>query len=277
MTDITDMTDDKLTTIAERTEAENMIRLQESAPDHVKQALGMAAARIGGGVALSMRHDPTGGYWRKALGFGLDRPVDAALINEVLDFYRANGDEAAVLQIAPALLPAGWDDIIAGRGITAGSRWVKFIRPAGPLEASSDLRVGPVEPDRRQEAAEVMLRGFGMPDGGLAAMFAATSGRDDIRTFAAYEGDSIVAVGHLFLYGDSAELAGAATLPGHRGRGAQSALLAARAQTAVDEGVRWLVVETGKPGPDDHNHSYNNLVRAGFRPLYARQNWLWKA
>ena len=263
----------ELTAVAERTEAENMIRLQEGAPAHVRAALGMASARIGGGVALSMRHDPSGGYWRKALGFGIDRPVDSDLIGEVLAVYRANDDEGAVIQIAPELLPADWDDIRARHGLAEGSRWVKFAREATPFESTTNLRVEVVKDDR-QEAGEVLLQGFGMPDGGLSEMFAAP--RDDMLTFGAFDGERLVAVASLFLYGESAEIAGAATLPDYRGRGAQSALLAARATAAAERGVRWLIAETGKPGPGDTNHSYNNMIRAGFRPLYARRNWIWK-
>ncbi|SCF16277.1 hypothetical protein GA0070612_4344 [Micromonospora chokoriensis] len=37
---------------------------------------------MGGGVVLSMRHDPTG-YWSTALGFGVDEPVTAELIAQV--------------------------------------------------------------------------------------------------------------------------------------------------------------------------------------------------
>ena len=58
--------------VTEGIEAECMYEYGRSAP---VQILGTAVARIGGGVAVSMRHDPTR-YWSKALGFS--GPITAA-------------------------------------------------------------------------------------------------------------------------------------------------------------------------------------------------------
>jgi hypothetical protein len=53
---------------------------------------------------------------------------------------------------------------------------------------------------------------------------------------------------------------GAATVPHGRRRGAQSALLAVRAQAAHNAGCRWLVAETGAEGPGEHNASLHNVL-----------------
>jgi len=65
-------------------------------------------------------------------------------------------------------------------------------------------------------------------------------------------------------------------MPEHRNQGAQSALLAALATEAANAGCRWLVAETGKPAEGSTNPSLNNLLRSGLRPLYDRQNWIWR-
>ncbi|MER6159534.1 hypothetical protein ABT147_28960 [Streptomyces sp. NPDC001868] len=77
--------------------------------------------------------------------------------------------------------------------------------------------------------------------------------------------------------GACAHMFAGATLPDARGRGAQSALLAARLRAAPAEGCRWIVAETGVEGPGEHNPSLRNLVRAGFEPMYDRPDWLWHA
>jgi GNAT superfamily N-acetyltransferase len=69
---------------------------------------------------------------------------------------------------------------------------------------------------------------------------------------------------------------GGATLPEYRGRGAQSALLTARARAAKAAGCRWLVADTGAEGPGDRNTSLRNMLRVGFEPLYERVTWLWR-
>lgn len=73
------------------------------------------------------------------------------------------------------------------------------------------------------------------------------------------------------------QMFGGATLPFARGRGAQSALLAARAREAHALGCRWLVAETGAETPGTHNSSLHNMMRMGFTALYQRQNWTWRS
>jgi ribosomal protein S18 acetylase RimI-like enzyme len=62
-----------------------------------------------------------------------------------------------------------------------------------------------------------------------------------------------------------AQLSGAATLPAHRRRGVQSALLRARLVDAAAAGCDLAVVTT-----DPGSKSQENVQRAGFELLYAR-------
>jgi hypothetical protein len=64
-----------------------------------------------------------------------------------------------------------------------------------------------------------------------------------------------------------------ATLPGARGRGAQSALLAARIASGRDSGLAWLTTETGRPLPGEPAPSFRNITRAGFAEAYDRPNF----
>ncbi|MCO8273957.1 hypothetical protein M1L60_25490 [Actinoplanes sp. TRM 88003] len=80
-----------------------------------------------------------------------------------------------------------------------------------------------------------------------------------------------------YLDGADAGLNAAATLPSHRGRGAQSALIAARAAAAAEAGCRHVHAETWKPADGAPNPALANLLRAGLTPLYERDNWVWRA
>jgi hypothetical protein len=113
-------------------------------------------------------------------------------------------------------------------------------------------------------------------DGALAQMLAASVENPGFRTFAAWDGGDIVAGGNLFVHGEAGSINTGATLPTHRGRGGQSAVIAARIAAATEAGCRWLVAEAGKPPAGTSNASLNNLIRAGLKPLYARTNWNWK-
>ena len=261
---------------AEGVEAEFMHRYLSLAPRSVKSKLGIATARIGGGVVLSMRNDATG-YWSKVVGLGFEEPITRDLIDRVLQFYRTENAPGAVIQIAPQALPPDWHEIRDHHDIQPDSTWLKLACRIEDFRlVDTSLRVGPVGPDKTDEWASVTLRGFGMPEEGLADMVAASASSPDFRPFAVWDGDEMIATANLFVHGQIGSLNSAATLPEHRNRGAQSALLAARAREAGRAGCRWLVAETGKPVGCSVNPSLNNLLRSGLRPLYERQNWTWR-
>lgn len=117
--------------------------------------------------------------------------------------------------------------------------------------------------------------GFTAPD--MIEMAASFVGRANWRQYAVWAGERIVAVGSVFFNGECAHMFAGATLPEARGRGAQSALLAARLRAAAAEGCRWIVAETAAESTGEHNPSLHNMLRAGFEPLYDRTHWQWHA
>jgi GNAT superfamily N-acetyltransferase len=269
--------------LAERSEAEALYDFETGAPEHVRAALGMEALRLGGGVALSMREDTTQ-FWSKGLGFGFDEPITAELMGRVCGFYRSQRAPMAVLQFASSVLPANWDEICAKENIAAGSAWVKLvsdidtaitrIEQHAPL--APELRVGPVAPGDSSEWASVMMRVFDMPGQNLAGMAAGSVGRPGWHPYAVWQGEELVATATMHVHGKAAQFFGGATLPSARRKGAQTALLAARAKAARAAGCRWLVAETGAEQPGDHNSSLHNMLRTGFNVLYERRNWIWR-
>jgi GNAT superfamily N-acetyltransferase len=267
---------DRIAELLELSEAEAVWGYEQVAPPEVQESLGMASQRIGGGVVLSVRNDVTN-YWSKALGFGFAEPVTAELVAEITAFYRDQGTKLATLQLAPAVLPVDWDAICKAEGLTPGGTWVKLARLAGLVESPrTDMRVGIAGSADAEEWWSVLLQGFGMAELGLDRMAEGLLERPGWTAYGAWDGDQMVAAAALLITGQVAEFAGAATLPSHRGKGAQPALLAARARQAAAEGVKWLSAETGKPAKGKQNPSLNNLLRTGFEIRYERQSWIWR-
>jgi hypothetical protein len=118
---------------------------------------------------------------------------------------------------------------------------------------------------------------FRLPAEHQMEMAVGSVGRPGWQSFAVFEGSAIVAAASLRISGDIGHLFGGATLPHARGRGAQSALIAARAAAALEAGCRWLIGETGAEAPGENNSSLHNMLRAGMGAHYHRQNWVWRA
>jgi GNAT superfamily N-acetyltransferase len=267
---------DTLIADAERIEAESMLLYVASAPPAVSARLGITTARIGGGVALAMVNDTTG-FWNRAQGLGLTEPVTAAILDELIAFFRSAGTGRTMIQIAPSLLPPDWAGLAAERGLEPGREWMKLSAPVESLRpAATDLRIGPVGPQELATWAKVWVDGFEMPEPGLAEMVFAAAGNPAFHPYAAWDGETMVGVANLFVYGENALFNAATTLPGHRGRGVQSALISARGRVAAEAGCRRVFAETGVPDVEGTNPSLNNMHRAGLQDLYARRNWIWR-
>src|ERR1700722_8533677 len=270
--------------LAEQTEAGAYADFEAAASDAAKSAPGTRQLRIGGGVALAMPNDPSG-FGSKALGLGFTEPVTTGLLERVIEFYRDCGMSAATLQLAPQVLPVGWADVSAKLNISdSGSAWVKLAGDLGTVTAASrdaarlddGLQIMRVPAERAREWSEVTLRVFGLPVEHQVEMGVGCVGRPGWHAFAVLSGGEIVATAGLFIAGNAGHLFGATTLPEARGRGAQSALIAARATVAREAGCEWLVAETFTEGPGQHNSSLHNLRRAGMSVCYERTNWTWK-
>ena len=102
--------------------------------------------------------------------------------------------------------------------------------------------------------------------------WATVVGRPGWHVFLAREGGDAVGAGALFLHEDAGWLGVAGTVPEHRGKGGQGALLAARIDRARELGAGVLVTETGEQVEGRPSNSYRNILRAGFAEAYLRPN-----
>jgi ribosomal protein S18 acetylase RimI-like enzyme len=264
--------------LAEAVEGSLMLGLPQ-AGERVRERMGLAGRRIGGGIALSASKD-TSGFWSKAQGFGFSEPLTSDVLGEVIDFYRSEGTASANFHLPEQVLPADWPELVAKYGLTQGPTLVKLQRDDSPVApAPTTLRVGQIGDADTAAWAAVQIEAFEFEDadGRMAEMLASIGRIENVTAYGAWDGDVLVATGALYVDGEAGELVSGATRPEYRGRGAQSALVARRTQDALAAGCRWVFSETGKPGPGEQNPSLDNLQRAGFRVIYDRPIWAWKA
>jgi GNAT superfamily N-acetyltransferase len=231
--------------------------------------LGARTTEIGGALCLRLEPLSTVTMFNRVLCFGLEAPASDEQLDEALDFLQG---AQAYVTVAPEAEPTDLGERLEARGLPRDRGWTKFVRSTAdaPL-SSSELRV---ERDESGEAfAEAAQRGFEVPQF-FRDWLSRLAGREGWQCFVAYDGDAPAAAGALFVTGRVGWTGIGATVPEHRGKGGQGALLAARIEAASAAGCEVVVTETGEPVDGLPNGSYRNIIRAGFEPVYVRANYL---
>lgn len=172
----------------------------------------------------------------------MDRPVD--------DVRRA---EIAVDQ-RTALAGAA----ARAAGIPVHARTAEKVLALRRLDNAVPMPADVRETSDRTAFRDTLLAGYEVT-GAIAAFIAAEHDLPVIRRFLCDADDTPIAAAAMTIHDDVAVLGGASTLPAHRGRGAQSRLLAHRLAVALESGCT-LATATARAG----STSAANLSRAGF-------------
>jgi GNAT superfamily N-acetyltransferase len=289
--------DAELAAMAEHIECRAWIDMIEAAPPWLRHTTRVEIEHVAGAVVLSSRalHTP---LFNRVIGLGEQVPAQPEHVTRLMDRYWDLGVQNYFIHAGPYARPARLGRLLQEHGLIQYRRsWVKMMRPArvtslaGRAERASATfgqRVSPARPAERAQT-DLVVRGaraadvtaiasivgpaFDLPQNG-AELFAQLTGRRQWKLFVAASADEIVATGGLFIEGEMAYCAFAATRPEFRGRGAQRALMQTRIDTAVDAGCHWIATETGFPlTADEPNPSYHNMLWAGFRAVAIRDNY----
>jgi len=206
--------------------------------------------------------------FNRAMGLGLDEAASEELVDETLAFLEGT---RSYVSVAPDARPAELAAWLQARGLTPGYGWTKFIRPVkDPPRAQTALRIERVEEGEAFGAAAA--GGFEVPDL-FRDWLALLPAREGWHCFVAFEGADPAGAGALYVTGEIGWLGIGATVARHRGKGAQSALIAKRIEAAAELGCEVVVSETGKPIDGQAGPSYRNLMRAGLEPVYVRPSF----
>lgn len=234
---------------------------------------------IGEGVVVST-HD--GSPFDKGIGIGLE-PLDEAAFVELEGEIRALGRPLR-FEICTLADPSVFRLLCARGYLLAGFENV-LGRPLDDVGAPLEQRgiaideVDESDPTSAAAWIDTVTRGFLHPDvydgpappdedlGGeaLRGVFADMARAPGVKRMIARHEGALAGAGLLRVDGDIAQLSGASTLPEHRRRGVQRALLHERLARAARAGCRLAVVTTA-PG----STSQANVGKAGFSLLYSR-------
>jgi GNAT superfamily N-acetyltransferase len=225
--------------------------------------------------------------FNKVVGLGLNGSVDEDALARLETAYDARRAEIRVEQssladpgVALALTRRGYELVgyenVLGLGLTAAL--VEDLSRAVQEDAGHGLAIERARPEQLSIWIETAIEGFLAPDQfdgppptetfdretlrGVYADYSESPGT--VMYFAHREGE-IAGVGSARAADGLALMSGAATLPAHRRRGVQSALLRARLLDVATAGCDLAVVTT-----EPASKSQQNVQRAGFALLYAR-------
>ncbi|MBB5233118.1 GNAT family N-acetyltransferase [Deinococcus budaensis] len=249
-----------------------------------------AQLREGAEMASATSYDRAGPLWRGKFGdrgFVSYRSLEGytgqaldALIARTVSHYAADpqiasaewktrghdapADLAARLQ-AHGFQPEEEETVMAGEAR-------HLVQPPGLPEGVRVRRIDHL-PDPFPEvvrAAEAQSRAFGFPFGVEDFLRRLDKNRGQVELWVAETAQEVVCVGRLEVVPGTefAGLWGGGTLPEWRGRGIYRALTAARAQAALDRGVRYLY-------SDCTAYSRPILERSGLLPITTTTPYVW--
>lgn len=170
---------------------------------------------------------------------------------------------------------AGYENVL---GLALGGDLVDRLTPARDADIARGVIVTRAGADETRPWIETVADGFSHPDhfdgppptesfdrDQIVDVFLASSNVEGMALYLARRDGAIAGGGSTRISNRLVQLSGAATLPAHRRRGVQSALMRARLIDAAREGCDLAIVTT-EPG----SKSQENVQRVGFELLYAR-------
>jgi hypothetical protein len=262
---------DEIARIVEFGEAEAYADMLAAAPPE----LGCHVERIGSAIILMMPSFPIT-LFNRVLCLGLNEPATESMLIDIENRYQQANIKAYAVQIGSVFQPPELPHWLGAHHFASGQNWVKMIRPPDTsITIPTSLRIEQITPDRAKDFGQVTPQAFGMPPF-LTPWMIALVGRIGWLHYVAYDNDTPVAAGAIYIHGEIGWLGIGGTLPTYRNRGAQGALMACRIRAASDAGCQWIITETGEDTPQNRNPSYHNMVRTGFDLAYQRANYIYQ-
>lgn len=241
------------------------------APDAIKSAVRLELRSVGPALAGAAAGLDAPTFNRVVGWSGSD--VRPGHLDRLVDHYRDLGVDRFMVPVPPSL-ECELRPALLDRGFRPHNHWMKLWRGPDPAPTvCTSLRAVRLGPDQRDAFAAVLAAAFELPEV-LIGLWSGVLGRAGWHHFGIRRAGWLVAVAGLRIERGLAWFGPAATLPEHRGLGAQKLLLARRIETARTAGCRLLTVETAEPTGERAVPSFHNVRKTGFRLACRRPNFV---
>lgn len=266
--------DAELSTLSEAVEQAAWRDAMQAAPSWVLSACGIHAMEIADALLL-VSCDSKSLMFNRVIGLGECAPTTDETIAAIMDRYWQLGARQYLVHAGAYARPMRLGRKLQQHGLMPYRRsWVKLIRPAiGGPRPDGAVRVRDARLEDAATVASIVGPAFDLTQA-EAEIVAHLIERPRWRIFIGELNGEVAGVAGLFVEGNMAYCAFAATRPELRCNGTQRALLHARIEAAALAGCDYVTTETGFPlTADEPSPSYHNMLWAGFRPLSIRDNY----
>jgi hypothetical protein len=245
----------------------------QSLPTGLANLYGAHIRRIGSAAALTIARMGVP-FYSRVIGLGLAEPATETMLEELAIFCQQARCSQITVTLSPQARPAALQGWLGRWGFSPGESWAKVYRGAAPPpDVPTDFRIACAGPEHAAAFARLACTNFEMPEE-MIPLVAASVGRPGWRHYLAWDGETPVATGALFLRDGLGWLGFGTTLASHRRRGAQGAVMARRIRDGLALGCRQFICETTAETPAHPNPSYHNMLRLGFRLAYLRSDYV---
>lgn len=263
---------DKIDLLSENIERAALVSLHECCPNQTREDLGLALVRCEDSISACSSKDPSI-LINRVLGLGTAKKVSAESLKNIASIYSDREISNYFLHIYQDSLTKEARDFLEGNVFEKKRGWMKFRSGIPqPGEANTSLRVEKVGLDRSHDFGTIVCGAFGMKDSSIP-LLAGLAKDDRWHLFVSYEGDRPAGAGSLFVDGKAGWLEWGATHPDFRSRGSQASIMADRLNLAAKLGCEHIFTETGEAVAGDAQHSYKNILKAGFEESILRLNY----
>jgi len=263
----------EISLLSESIERAALADLHAAAPEETRRLLGLNLETIGTALVAIATREPNI-LLNRTIGPGVEAPDTQEVVRAIASRYADDGVERYFLHLHPDARPPELREWMARAGLVRYRGWAKFHRgPAAPPGSRSELRVQRVGTEHAVEFGRIAAEGFGLSEAAIP-LLASLVDRPGWHLYMSFAGDTPAGTGAMFVREEAAWLDWGSTLPAYRGRGGQGMVLCRRIRDALALGCRTLLTTTGEEVAGDPQHSYKNIVRTGFRPVYVRENFV---
>ena len=227
---------------------------------------------VADGMAACSSGDPSI-LLNRALGLGSKELVSAESIEAIASAYSSREIANYFLHIYETTLSDAARALLDGPGFVKKRGWMKFCSGTpSKREAPTSLRVERAGTHNSHDFGTTVCGAFGMQDASIP-LLAGLANDDRWYLYVSYDADQPAGAGALFIDDNVGWLEWGATHPDFRQRGSQASIMAARLNITSDLGCEHVFTETGEAVEGDAQHSYKNILKAGFEESVLRCNY----